>query len=345
MRAGLGLPAPRPRSQAEDALSRPTICVATPIEAEFLARLEAVGDVRQLEASVTDPELFEALADAHGVIMSPLRTAGVALFDAAPHLRVVAGTGVGYDNFDVALATERGIAICNTPGVLNTAVTDLTMTLIVALARQLFPFEAYARSGRWAERAPRLPLGHDIGGKVLGVIGYGRIGREVTRRMQLLGMRTLWTDVFDTAPDGAPDSEYRPLDDLLREADFVSLHTDLNETSQALIGTRELALMRSDAYLINTSRGPVVDQAALREALEAGSIAGAALDVLEDEPPDPADPLPQLPNVIVLPHIGTATEETRYLMRELAVNNVLAVLAGEMPPAIVNPEVLGQSPQ
>ena len=249
-------------------------------------------------------------------------TAGAALFDAAPHLRVVAGTGVGYDNFDVALATERGIAICNTPGVLNTAVTDLTMTLIVALARQLFPFEAYARSGRWAGRAPRLPLGHDIGGKVLGVIGFGRIGREVTRRMQLLGMRTLWTDVFDTPPDGAPASEYRPLDDLLREADFVSLHTDLNASSRALIGARELALMRSDAYLVNTSRGPVVDQAALREALEAGSIAGAALDVLEDEPPDPADPLPQLPNVIVLPHIGTATEETRYLMRELAVNNV-----------------------
>ena len=322
-------------------VSRPTICVATPIEAEFLARLEAVGDVRHIEPTAPDDELHAALGAARGVIMSPLRTAGVALFDAAPHLRVVAGTGVGYDNFDVALATERGIAICNTPGVLNTAVTDLTMTLIVALARQLFPYEAYARSGRWAERAPRLPLGHDIRGKVLGVVGYGRIGREVTRRMQLIGMRTLWTDVFDTPPDGAPVSEYRPFDDLLRESDFVSLHTDLNATSRALIGARELALMRSDAYLINTSRGPVVDQAALREALEAGSIAGAALDVLEDEPPDPADPLPQLPNAIVLPHIGTATEETRYLMRELAVNNVLAVLAGEMPPAIVNPEVLG----
>ena len=130
---------------------------------------------------------------------------------------------------------------------LNTAVTDLTMTLIVALARQLFPYEAYARSGRWAERAPRLPLGHDIHGKVLGVIGYGRIGREVTRRMQLLGMRTLWTDVFDTPPDGAPESEYRPFDDLLRESDFVSLHTDLNETSRALIGARELALMHNGA--------------------------------------------------------------------------------------------------
>ena len=172
------------------------------------------------------------------------------------------------------------------------------------------------------------------------MVGFGRIGREVTRRMQSLGMRTLWTDVFDTLPEGAPESEYRPLEDLLRESDFVSLHTDLNATSHRLIGERELALMRSDAYLVNTSRGPVVDQAALREALEAGSIAGAALDVLEDEPPDPADPLPAMPNVIVLPHIGTATEETRYLMRELAVNNVVAVLTGETPPAIVNPEVL-----
>ncbi|MCY3657056.1 MAG: D-glycerate dehydrogenase [Chloroflexi bacterium] len=321
-------------------MSRPVICVATPIEAEFLARLEALGDVRRVEPTVSDDELHAALADAHGVIMSPLRVAGAALFDAAPHLRVVAGTGVGYDNFDIPLATERGIAICNTPGVLNTAVTDLTMTLIVALARQLFAYEDYARSGRWAQRATRLPLGHDIGGKVLGVVGFGRIGREVTRRMQSLGMRTLWTDVFDTLPEGAPQSEYRALDDLLRESDFVSLHTDLNPTSHGLIGARELALMRSDAYLVNTSRGPVVDQAALREALEAGSIAGAALDVLEDEPPDPADPLPSMPNVIVLPHIGTATEETRYLMRELAANNVIAVLTGETPPAIVNPEVL-----
>ena len=321
-------------------MSRPVICVATPVEAEFLARLEAVGDVRRVEPTVSDEELHAALGGAHGVIMSPLRVAGAALFDAAPDLRVVAGTGVGYDNFDVALASERGIAICNTPGVLNEAVTDLTMTLIVALARQLFPYEDYARSGRWAGRAPRLPLGHDIRGKVLGVVGFGRIGREVTRRMQSLGMRTLWTDVFDKLPDGSPESEYRPLDDLLRESDFVSLHTDLNPSSHGLIGKRELALMRRDAYLLNTSRGPVVDQSALREALEAGSIAGAALDVLEDEPPDPADPLPSMPNVIVTPHIGTATEETRYLMRELAVNNVVAVLAGEMPPAIVNPEVI-----
>ena len=321
-------------------MSRPVICVAAPVEAEFLARLEAVGDVRRVDPAATDAELHAALADASGVIMSPLREAGAALFDAAPNLKVVAGTGVGYDHFDVTLATERGIAICNTPDVLNTAVTDLTMTLIVALARQLFPFERHARGGDWAGRAPRLPLGHDIAGKTLGVVGFGRIGRDVTRRMRSLGMHTLWTDVFDTLPDGAPESEYRPLDDLLRESDFVTLHTDLNSTSRGLIGARELSLMRPDAYLVNTSRGPVVDQPALREALESGAIAGAALDVLDSEPPDPADPIVSLPNVIVTPHIGTATEETRRAMRELAVSNVVAVLTGEAPPAIVNPEAL-----
>ena len=154
-------------------------------------------------------------------------------------------------------------------------------------------------------------------------------------------MRTLWTDVFDTLPDGAPHSEYRPLDDLLRESDFVSLHTDLNPTSRGLIGARELALMRPGAYLVNTARGPVVDQDALRDALTSGTIAGAALDVLQEEPPPATEPLVTFPNVIVTPHIGTATEETRRAMRELAVSNVVAVLTGEAPPAIVNPEVLG----
>jgi lactate dehydrogenase-like 2-hydroxyacid dehydrogenase len=322
-------------------MDRPTICVAVPIEPELLARLEAAGEVRRVEPARAATELIDAVHDAHGVMLSPRVRVDAAFLDAAPRLRVVAGTGVGYDNFDVALATERGVAICNTPGVLNTAVTDLTMALIVALARRLFPFEAHARSGAWARGEPPPPFGHDIAGKVLGVVGFGRIGREVTRRMQMLGMRVVWHDVFDTAPPGAPDAEYRPLDDLLREAGFVSVHTDLNANSHHLIGERELALMGGDAYLINTARGPAVDQLALRAALAAGVIAGAALDVLEREPPEPDDPIVRLPNVIVFPHIGTATEETRLAMRELAVTNLLAVLAGETPPAIVNPEVLG----
>lgn len=321
-------------------MDRPTICVAVTMEPELLARLEAAGEVRHVDPARAATELITAVGDAHGIVMSPMIPVGAAFLDAAPSLRVIAGNGVGHDNFDVALATERGVAICNTPGVLNTAVVDLTMAAIVGLARRMFTHAAFVRSGAWGRGEPRPPLGHDIAGKTLGVIGFGRIGQALTQRMQLLGMRTIWHDVFEVAPNGSPQSEYRSLDDLLREAHFVSVHTDLNAGSRHLIGERELGLMRDDAYLLNTARGAAVDQSALRSALEAGAIAGAALDVLEDEPPDPDEPLVRLPNVVVFPHIASATEETRAAMRELAVSNLLAVLAGETPPAIVNPEVL-----
>jgi phosphoglycerate dehydrogenase-like enzyme len=215
------------------------------------------------------------------------------------------------------------------------------MSLIFALALKLFENESYVRNGGWARRDPLPSLGMDIQGKTLGVIGFGRIGQEVTRRMQALGMRTLWYDIFDQPHPSAPKSEYRPLDALLAESDFVSLHTNLDASSRHLIGTAQLALMKPTAFLINTARGPLVDQPALTHALKTGQIAGAALDVLEREPPDPDDPIVQLPNVICFPHIGTATVETRRAMRELAVRNLLAVLAGERPPAPVNPEVLG----
>ena len=193
-------------------------------------------------------------------------------------------------------------------------------------------------AGRRAIR--NLPLGHDVAGQTLGVIGFGRIGREVTRRMQALGMRAIWHDRFDRAPAGAPESEFRALDDLLRESDYVSVHTNLDESSRHLLGERELGLMRETACLVNTARGPIVDQRALAAALHAGVIAGAALDVLEDEPPDANDPIFGAPNVIILPHIGTSTEETRRAMRELAVENLVAVLEGRPPPACVNPEAL-----
>ena len=180
----------------------------------------------------------------------------------------------------------------------------------------------------------------DIQGKTLGVIGFGRIGQEVTHRMQALGMRTLWYDLFETPHPSAPQSEYRPLNDLLTESDVVTLHTNLSEASHHLIGEAQLALMKPTALLVNTGRGPLVDQIALTHALKTGEIAGAGLDVLESEPPEPDAPIVELPNVICFPHIGTATVETRRAMCELAVKNLLAVLAGDMPPAPVNPEVL-----
>ena len=217
------------------------------------------------------------------------------------------------------------------------------MVMIFSLARRLFDSERYARSGGWARGEPPPDLGTDVDGKTLGVVGFGRIGQEVTRRMQGFGMRTLWYDAIADPHPKAPAGRYRPLDRLLRESDFVTLHADLNDASHHLIGAERLSRMKRTAYLINTARGPLIDQRALTEALRSGTIAGAALDVLETEPPAPDEPLLSLPNVVCFPHIGTATTQTRRRMRELAVRNLLAVLADGTPPAAVNPEVTARS--
>ncbi len=319
---------------------KPRVVLALPLEPELEARLEERCQLARLDPRAPQPELLAALREADGVLLSNQRVVDAATLAAAPRLRVVAGVGVGYDRFDVGDATRRRVAVCNTPEVLTESVVNLTLGMLLALSRRLFEYERYAKGGGWARREPPPELGFELAGKTLGVVGFGRIGREVTRRVQPFGVITLWNDVFDALPVGAPRSEHRPLDRLLAESDVVSLHVDLNPTSHHLIGAEELSRMKRSAWLINTSRGPVVDQPALASALRDGTISGAALDVLEQEPPRADDPLLELPNLLVFPHIGTATVETRYAMRELAVQNLLAVLAGERPPACVNPEVL-----
>ncbi len=311
-----------------------------PLEEEFKERIAAAADARFIPVSARQEDVIPHIADAEGVLVSNMLKADAALFDAAPKLRVLSGVGVGYDNADVEEATSRGIAICNTPGVLSGAVADLTIASIIMLLRRLLAHVDYVRSGAWSRREPGPPLSHDVTGKVLGIVGYGRIGREVARRAQALGMETVFHDVFTEAPEGAPLSAYLPLDELLQRSDVVSIHVDLNPTTRHMFSAEQFKLMRPDAYLINTSRGPVVDQAALTEALKAGELAGAALDVFEVEPVPEDDEIYRLPNVIPFNHMATATEETRKAMRGLAVDNMLAVLRGEMPPAIVNPEVL-----
>ena len=318
--------------------TKPMIVTNASLEPEFEDRLGAVGELRRVARDAPRGDVLAAIRNARGFL--GWTTVDAALLDTAPHLRVVSLPAVGYDSVDVDLATKRGIVVCNTPGVLNAAVADLTMAMIIMLARRLPEFEAYSRRGGWGRKEPNPGLGHDIAGKMLGVIGFGRIGREVTRRMQGLGMQTIWYDRFDRAPPDAPGSDYRSLDDLLQESDFVTIHSDLNPSSHHLVGEREIGLMRQTAYIINTSRGGSVDQAALTAALAAGRIAGAALDVLEKEPPDPDEPIVRLPNVITYPHIGTATEETRRAMRGMAVDNLIAVLSDQPPLACVNPEVL-----
>lgn len=319
----------------------PKIVQAVPIEDELYEILAAAGDVTVLPPGSDRSALLEAAAGADGILLNPMIRVDEELLAAAPNLKVAATTSVGYDAFDVDLLTSHGVALCNTPGVLNAAVADLTVAILLILSRNLIGFEAYSRSGAWGRREPMPALAHDPAGQTLGVVGFGRIGREVTRRGQQLGMRTIWHDIFDTPPADAPVSEKVALDDLLRQSDFVSIHTDLNPGSRHMIGEREISLMKPSAYLINTSRGPAIDQKALTAALEANQIAGAGLDVLEQEPPDPDEPIVKLPNVITFPHIGTATEETRYAMRELACQNVADVIGGRMPQAVVNPSALG----
>jgi glyoxylate reductase len=322
-------------------MSKPKVYIIINIEDDLEAQIRAACNAEYIDYGVPRDEFLAAIHDAEGILLSPGVRADKAFFDAAPKLKVISTSSVGYDPFDIPEATKHGVVVCHTPGVLTEAVANLTMALIFNVTLRLFDNEAFVRSGGWARREQAPPLGHDIQGKILGVIGYGRIGQEVTKRMQALGMKTLWYDVFDTPHPAAPKSERRSLDDLLAESDFISLHTNLDANSRHLISTDELAKMKPTAYLINTARGPLVDQVALAKALQDGVIAGAGLDVLEAEPPATDDPIYTLPNVICFPHIGTATEETRRLMRELAVENLLAVLAGKMPPAPVNPEVLG----
>ena len=320
---------------------KPIVYVIVPIEDDLKTQISTACDVRYLDFSTSREEMLATIHDAEGILLTPRVRADREFFDAAPNLKVISSTSVGYDPFDIPEATRHEVVVCNTPGVLTAAVANLTLALILNITLRLRENEAFVRSGGWARREKPPALGFDIQGKTLGVIGFGRIGQEVTRRMQMLGMKTIWYDVFETAHPSAPKSERRTLDQLLAESDYITLHTNLDAGSRHLIGEAELAKMKPTAYLINTARGGLIDQKALTKALQNNLIAGAALDVLEAEPPAMDDPIFTLSNVICYPHIGSATEETRRAMRELAVENMLAVLAGKRPPAAVNPEVMG----
>jgi glyoxylate reductase len=290
----------------------------------------------------TADDLCTNLGASEGLFISTVNRIDDTVMAAAPRLRVISSFGVGFDHIDIAAATKRGILVCNTPGVLTDAVADLTIALILMLARRIPEAETFVREGNWRP-GRSLGLGIDVRGKTLGIVGFGRIGRAVAERARPFGMRAIFHDVFDQADESFADCACVPLDDLLGQSDFVSLHVNLTPETAHFISNRELALMKPGTYLINTARGPVVDQAALTAALRNGTIAGAALDVLEKEPPDPPDPILSLPNALVLPHIGSATKETRRAMLDLAVDNLLAGMRGDVPRAVVNPEVLNKT--
>ena len=261
------------------------------------------------------------------------RVSGEVLAD-APRLRVVGNVAVGYDNVDVAAATAAGVVVCNTPGVLDETTADLAFGLVLAASRLFSDAERDLRSGRWTGWGIGQYLGQDVHGATLGVVGYGRIGRAVARRATGFGMRVLHHARHPTDEPGF----VADLDDLVHEADIVSLHVPLTDETRHLLDARRLGLMKPTAVLVNTSRGPVVDEEALAEALERGTIFAAGIDVYEREP----EVHPRLlgaPRAVLLPHVGSGSVATRTRMARIASEGVRAVLAGERPQNVVNPEV------
>ena len=287
------------------------------------------------------PKLSKRLQHADGVVCQLTDPMTARVIEAAPKLRVIAQVAVGHDNIDVAAATRRGIVVTNTPNVLTESTADLAMALLLATARRLPQVERFLRDGNWRRWDIDLLVGTDVHSRTLGIVGFGRIGRAVARRALGFGMRVLYA-----APRPAPEDVARelrakhvPLNLLLQKSDFVSIHTPLNDETRHLISVDQFARMNRHAILVNTARGPIVDERALAVALEEGLLAGAGLDVFEDEPRvNPA--LLDLPNVVLLPHVGSATVATRTRMCTLAAENCAALLRGDSPANPVNPEIL-----
>lgn len=313
------------------------VLVTSDLPDEGLLPLSAAGHevVRPLgDVPYTQAELA-VLAPEHDGIVSVLTDRidrSVLQAGAGGRLRVVANAAVGYDNVDVAAATRLGVAVCNTPGVLDQTTADLAFLLVLAAMRRSSDAEADLRGGRWSGWSFTDHLGRDVHGATLGLVGYGRIGREVARRAEGFGMEVLHHARHDTGFPGYTAG----LDDLLRQADAVSLHVPLTEATRGLIGRPQLARMKATAVLVNTSRGGVVDEDALMDALHGGSIFGAGMDVFEGEPS--VDPRwRSTPHTVLLPHIGSATTQTRLRMAQLACQGVCEVLAGRRPANLVEP--------
>ena len=296
-----------------------------------LERLAARHDTEVWPEPLPPPpdELAARLGEVDALLAMLTDRLDAGVIEAAPGLRAIANYAVGTDNVDLGAATAAGIPVGNTPGVLTEATADLAFALMLAAARGLASAEAAVREGRWGPWQPDAFLGRDVGGATLGIVGLGRIGQAVARRGEGFGMEML----HSSRSGGVP------LDELLRRSDFVTLHAPLTEETRGLIGERELGLMKPSAILVNTARGELVDSAALERALRDGVIGGAGLDVTDPEPLPADHPLLGAPNLIVVPHIGSATRSTRERMADLAVDNLLAALDGERMPNCANPEV------
>ena len=322
---------------------QPGILVTRHVYPEAIAILEAVGDVRYNDTSdgLSAEDLRAAVAGRNALVCQLTDRIDPAVMDSSSELKVIANVAVGFDNIDVPAATERGIVVTNTPGVLTDTTADLAFTLLMAASRRISEADRFLRSGRWHQWEIDMFCGHDIYQHTLGILGLGRIGRGMAQRARGFEMRVIYHDAVRATPEEESEwgIEYVDRDTLFRDADFLSIHVPLNEHTRHLVGSAEFELMKPTAVLVNTSRGPVVDEQALAQALERGQIASAGLDVFEEEPTVHPGLL-ALENVVLVPHIGSASIKTRTRMCTMAAENAAAVLTGKRPPNPVNPEVL-----
>jgi glyoxylate reductase len=325
--------------------NRSKIFSSRPLFPEARRVLDLQFEVEYWKEAVSIPraELLSRVASKDGLICLLTEKVDEELLGASPRLRIAATVSVGFDHLDVAACTRHNVAATNTPGVLDNTTADFAWTLLMAAARRVVEGDSWIRAGTWPGWDLDQLLGGDIHGKTLGILGFGRIGREVARRSQGFQMRVLYSDAVRGSADMEREfhAEFVERDRLFAESDFISVHVPLLPDTLHLINAANLAKMKRTAYLINTSRGPVVDEAALGVALAARQIAGAALDVFEHEP-GVHPSLVGRPDVVLTPHIASASIETRTKMAVMAAENVAALFRGEQPRNILNPEVLGK---
>jgi len=323
-------------------MPKPKVLATRPLFEAARAILDAACDVDYWKQPdrISREELIRRIEDKQGLVCLLTEHINDELLHAAPKLRIASNVAVGFDNIDVAACTKRGVVATNTPGVLDETTADFAWTLLMAVARRVGEGEALARSGNWKGWDLDQLVGTDVWGKTLGLVGFGRIGRAVARRASGFQMKVVYSDAVRVAENIEQElhAEYRDLNTLLAESDYVSVHVPLLEETRGLFNALRFARMKPTAFLINTARGPVVDEAALVHALESGKIAGAALDVFENEPL--IHPGLKRNNVVLAPHIASASLETRTKMSCIAAENVVAFFNGQRPPNMLNPEVL-----
>jgi glyoxylate reductase len=320
---------------------RPSVLVTRALLPSVMEALRerADVDVYEGEGAIPREDLLKRVQGVDGALTLLTERVDAEFLDAAgPGLKIVANHAVGYDNVDVAEATRRGVPVSNTPDVLTETTADLAWALLLAAARRIPEGDRFLRSRTPWIWGPQMMLGMDLYGKTLGVVGFGRIGQAVARRASGFGMRVLYSNSSGPRETPGINAQYREFDDMLKEADFVSINVALNDDTRHLFGEEQFRAMKRTAVLVNTSRGPVVDEASLAKALREGEIFSAGIDVFEKEPEVHPDLL-EAENAAIIPHLGSATVDTREAMGMLAAENLFAAFEGRRPPTLINPEV------